>query len=90
MSIQLPAPTHRKRVVPQAELEAASILKLGEDQNTHTLSISEARLVINKVIENKRRGGKKYDESEYVSFPFSDASSLLPVICWKKAGGNGA
>ncbi|OXV08014.1 hypothetical protein Egran_04224 [Elaphomyces granulatus] len=64
MSIQLPAPTHRKRVVPQAELEAASILKLGEDQNTHTLSISEARLVINKVIENKRRGGKKYDESE--------------------------
>jgi len=64
MSMQLPAPTHRKRVVPQAELEAASILKLGEDQNTHTLSISEARLVINKVIENKRRGGKKYDESE--------------------------
>lgn len=64
MNRQIPAPTHRKRVVPQGELEAASTLKLGEDQYTHTLSLSEARLVINKVLENKRRGGKKYDEPE--------------------------
>lgn len=64
-TVQLPAATHRKRVVPQADLEAASTLKLGEDQNTHTLTLSEARLVINKVLENKRRGGKKYEEPEY-------------------------
>lgn len=63
-NVQLPAATHRKRVVPQSDLEATSSLKLGEDQNTHTLSLSEARLVINKVLENKRRGGKKYEESE--------------------------
>lgn len=63
-TVQLPAATHRKRVVPQADLEAASILRLGEDQNTHTLTLSEARLVINKVLENKRRGGKKYEEPE--------------------------
>ncbi|KAL1859289.1 RNA polymerase B [Paecilomyces lecythidis] len=63
-AVNLPPPTHRKRVVPQGELEAASQLKLGADQNTHTLSLSEARLVINKVLENKRRGGKKYDEPE--------------------------
>ncbi|KAL1961785.1 hypothetical protein VTN77DRAFT_1072 [Rasamsonia byssochlamydoides] len=63
-NVQLPAPTHRKRVVPQSDLEAAATLKLGEDQNTHTLSLSEARLVINKVLENKRRSGKKYEESE--------------------------
>jgi DNA-directed RNA polymerase II subunit RPB4 len=50
--------------LPQGELEAASTLKLGADQNTHTLSLSEARLVINKVLENKRRGGKKYEEPE--------------------------
>lgn len=62
--MQLPPPTHRKRVVPQGELEAASQLKLGADQNTHTLSLSEARLVINKVLENKRRSGKKYEEPE--------------------------
>ncbi|KAE8149975.1 hypothetical protein BDV25DRAFT_129962 [Aspergillus avenaceus] len=61
---QLPPPTHRKRALPQGELEAASTLKLGADQNTHTLSLSEARLVINKVLENKRRGGKKYEEPE--------------------------
>uniref|UniRef100_A0A093VBN7 DNA-directed RNA polymerase II subunit rpb4 n=1 Tax=Talaromyces marneffei PM1 TaxID=1077442 RepID=A0A093VBN7_TALMA len=62
--IKLPPATHRKRTVPQSDLEAASTLKLGDDQNTHTLSLSEARLVINKVLENKRRSGKKYDEPE--------------------------
>ncbi|KAB8258402.1 hypothetical protein BDV32DRAFT_139630 [Aspergillus pseudonomiae] len=62
--VQLPPPTHRKRALPQGELEAASTLRLGADQNTHTLSLSEARLVINKVLENKRRGGKKYEEPE--------------------------
>lgn len=66
MSVQLPPPTHRKRTLPQGELEAASTLKLGADQNTHTLSLSEARLVIHKVLENKRRGGNKYEEPEYV------------------------
>ncbi|CAI7574508.1 unnamed protein product [Penicillium glandicola] len=64
MSVQLPPPTHRKRALPQGELEAASTLKLGADQNTHTLSLSEARLVIHKVLENKRRGGNKYEEPE--------------------------
>jgi DNA-directed RNA polymerase II subunit RPB4 len=67
MSIQLPPATHRKRALPQGELEAASTLKLGADQNTHTLSLSEARLVIHKVLENKRRGGSKYEEPEYVT-----------------------
>lgn len=64
MSVTLPPPTHRKRALPQGELEAASTLKLGADQNTHTLSLSEARLVIHKVLENKRRGGNKYEEPE--------------------------
>ncbi|KAJ5336863.1 uncharacterized protein N7506_004885 [Penicillium brevicompactum] len=59
-----PPPTHRKRALPQGELEAASTLKLGADQHTHTLSLSEARLVIHKVLENKRRGGNKYEEPE--------------------------
>ena len=67
MSVQLPPATHRKRALPQGELEAASQLKLGADQHTHTLSLSEARLVIHKVLENKRRGGGKYEEPEYVT-----------------------
>ncbi|EED12287.1 polymerase (RNA) II (DNA directed) polypeptide D [Talaromyces stipitatus ATCC 10500] len=79
--IKLPPATHRKRVVPQSDLEAASTLKLGEDQNTHTLSLSEARLVINKVLENKRRGGKKYDEPEYVSPLFTGG-----FCCWGDDG----
>ncbi|KAJ5161235.1 hypothetical protein N7492_006627, partial [Penicillium capsulatum] len=62
-----PPATHRKRAQPQGELEAASTLKLGADQNTHTLSLSEARLVIHKVLENKQRGGKRYEEPENLS-----------------------
>lgn len=65
MSVQLPPPTHRKRALPQGELEAAATLKLGADQHTHTLSLSEARLVIHKVLENKRRGGHSYEQPEY-------------------------
>lgn len=66
MNVQLPPATYRKRALPQGELEAAATLKLGADQHTHTLSLSEARLVIHKVLENKRRGGNKYEEPEYV------------------------
>lgn len=66
MSVQLPPPTHRQRAPPQGELEAASTLRLGADHNAHTLTLSEARLIINKVLENKRGGGKKYEEPEYV------------------------
>ncbi|RMJ27477.1 polymerase II [Aspergillus sp. HF37] len=64
MNIQLPPPTHRQRVLPQGELEAASTLKLGADHNAHTLTLSEARLIINKVLENKRGGEGKYEEPE--------------------------
>ncbi|KAJ5220031.1 hypothetical protein N7468_009235 [Penicillium chermesinum] len=61
---QLPPSTSRPRTVTQGELEAGAVLKLGGDQNTHTLSNSEARLVIHKVLANKRRDGREYEESE--------------------------
>ena len=59
-------PTHRKRELPQAELEATSNLKLGEFQNVPTLSLSEARLVITKVLDLRRKGDNKFEEREYV------------------------
>jgi hypothetical protein len=78
--IVLPPATNRKRALPQGELEAASTLKLGADQNTHTLSLSEARLVIHKVLENKRRGGNKYEEPEYVTcYLWLDIARGIPV-----------
>ncbi|OKL58318.1 hypothetical protein UA08_06725 [Talaromyces atroroseus] len=86
-TVKLPAATHRKRVVPQSDLEAASTLKLGEDQNTHTLSLSEARLVINKVLENKRRGGKKYDEPEYASPTLPWMDFICPLKREREYGG---
>ena len=57
-------PTHRKRELPQAELEATTQLKLGEFQNVPTLSLSEARLVINKVLDLRRKGEHKFEERE--------------------------
>ncbi|KLJ05910.1 DNA-directed RNA polymerase II subunit RPB4 [Blastomyces silverae] len=63
-SISLPDPTHRKRELPQNELEATSQLKLGEFQNVPTLSLSEARLVINKVLDLRRKGDHKFEERE--------------------------
>lgn len=77
MSIQLPPATYRKRALPQGELEAASSLKLGADQHTHTLSLSEARLVIQKVLENKQRGGNKYEAPEYVAFGWTSRTAEL-------------
>ncbi|EEH04704.1 polymerase II polypeptide D [Histoplasma capsulatum G186AR] len=63
-STALPDPTHRKRELPQNELEATSQLKLGEFQNVPTLSLSEARLVINKVLDLRRKGDHKFEERE--------------------------
>lgn len=68
-STPLPDPTHRKRELPQNELEATSQLKLGEFQTVPTLSLSEARLVINKVLDLRRKGEHKFEEREYV-YPF--------------------
>ncbi|DAA72756.1 DNA-directed RNA polymerase II subunit [Trichophyton mentagrophytes] len=57
-------PTHRKRELPQSELEATAQLKLGEFQHVPTLSLSEARLVINKVLDLRRKGESKFEERE--------------------------
>ncbi len=71
--VPVPDPTHRKRELPQNELEATSQLKLGEFQTVPTLSLSEARLVINKVLDLRKKGDHKFEEREYefpLSFPF--------------------
>lgn len=59
-----PEPMHRKRELTQNELEATTELKLGEFQDVPTLSNSEARLVINKVLDLRRKGNRKVEETE--------------------------
>ncbi|KAI5288547.1 RNA polymerase B [Ascosphaera aggregata] len=66
----LPRPIHRPREEPKPELEATTELKLGEFQDVPTLSLSEARLVINKVLDLRRNaagdGGRPVtEEPEY-------------------------
>lgn len=74
MSVQAAEIAQRKRELPQSELEATSELKLGEFENVPTLSLSEARLVINKVLDLRRKGEKKFEEPEY-AFPLCPALS---------------
>ncbi|KAL8697801.1 MAG: hypothetical protein Q9201_006918 [Fulgogasparrea decipioides] len=57
------APTARTREKPSGDEEATADLKLGEFQNVPTLTLSEARLLINAVIDH-RKSLRKVDETE--------------------------
>ncbi|KAI9888644.1 MAG: tRNA(m(1)G37)methyltransferase [Vezdaea aestivalis] len=49
------APSSRTREQPQGDEEATTDLKLGEFQGVPTLTLSEARLIINTVIDHRRQ-----------------------------------
>ncbi|KAI4280858.1 MAG: hypothetical protein L6R38_004113 [Xanthoria sp. 2 TBL-2021] len=55
--------TSRTREKPSGDEEATAELKLGEFQNVPTLSLSEARLLINAVLDNRRKL-RKVNETE--------------------------
>lgn len=57
------APTARSREKPSGDEEATAELRLGEFQDVPTLTLSEARLLINAVIDNRRKQ-RKVDETE--------------------------
>ncbi|KAI9819533.1 MAG: RNA polymerase B [Pycnora praestabilis] len=57
------APTSRTREQPQGDEEAAMELKLGEFQNVPTLTLSEARLLINAVMDHRKQQ-RKVEETE--------------------------
>ncbi|KAI9797316.1 MAG: hypothetical protein M1825_006027 [Sarcosagium campestre] len=59
------APTSRARERPLGEEEASTVLKLGEFQNVPSLTLSEARLVINVVMGNRRaKFGREGQDTE--------------------------
>ena len=53
----------RKRELPGGDEEATTVLKLGEFQNVPTLTLSEARLLINAVIDH-RKSSRQAGETE--------------------------
>ncbi|KAL8785445.1 MAG: hypothetical protein Q9213_003375 [Squamulea squamosa] len=55
--------TSRTREKPSGDEEATAELKLGEFQNVPTLTLSEARLLINAVLDNRRKL-RKVNETE--------------------------
>jgi len=57
------APTHRTRELPAGDEEASTDLKLGEFQNVPTLTLSEARLLINAVMDH-RKSQRKVEPTE--------------------------
>ncbi|KAI9869071.1 MAG: RNA polymerase B [Trichoglossum hirsutum] len=57
-------PTSRAREQPQGDEEASTELKLGEFQNVPTLTLSEARLLINAVLDHRKTSGREFPETE--------------------------
>ena len=58
--------TRRGQPTPGDE-EASAELRLGEFQNVPTLSLSEAKLIIDTVIEKRKESKKPFQQTEYVS-----------------------
>lgn len=56
----------RSREAPGGDEEAAVDLKLGEFENVPTLSLSEAKVLINAVKDARRANGGKMHDTEYV------------------------
>lgn len=50
-----PPPTSRTRERPGGEEDAGASLRLGEFQHTPTLTLSEARLLINAVMDHRKQ-----------------------------------
>ena len=57
------APTSRTREQPTGDEEATASLKLGEFQDVPTLTMSEARLLINAVMDHRQKS-RKVEETE--------------------------
>lgn len=63
------APTSRIREQPLGEEEATAQLKLGEFQGVPSLTLSEARLVINVVMDSRRQKQQNdIKETEWVRY----------------------
>lgn len=58
--------TSRTKPVPAGNEEASAVLNLGEFQDVDTLTLSEASLVINALVNKRRVEGKDVDKNEYV------------------------
>ncbi|MCJ1227894.1 RNA polymerase B [Toensbergia leucococca] len=57
------APTSRTREMPTGDEEATTDLKLGEFQEVPTLTLSEARVLINAVVKH-RKSQRRIEETE--------------------------
>lgn len=57
-------PTSRAREAPTGDEEASTTLKLGEFEGVPTLSLSEARLVIDSVKKARQSTANKIQDSE--------------------------
>jgi hypothetical protein len=61
----------RERPHTDVDLEAGEVLNLGDFQDAHALSISEARLIVERTEQMRKKQGKKpLRETEYGSIIF--------------------
>ncbi|MCJ1344819.1 RNA polymerase B [Peltigera leucophlebia] len=68
--------TSRQREKPIGDEEAGIELKLGEFQTVPTLTLSEARVLINAVMDHRKQQGRKVMETESDGFPHRKTKSI--------------
>ncbi|KAF7526367.1 hypothetical protein G7054_g10812 [Neopestalotiopsis clavispora] len=59
--------TSRSKPVPAGNEEASTVLNLGEFQDVDTLTLSEASLVINALVNKRRVEGKDVEKNEMLT-----------------------
>ncbi|KAH6646446.1 HRDC-like protein [Truncatella angustata] len=59
--------TSRAKPTPPGNEEASAVLNLGEFQDVDTLTLSEASLVINALVNKRRLEGKDVDKNEMLT-----------------------
>jgi len=80
VTVQFHAP--RERPKTDADLEAGDRLNLGEFNEAHALSISEARLIVEATETMRKKGNKKLRETESLSkmLTYMDAFSRFRTL----------
>lgn len=67
---KIPKAVSRTKEVVSQDLRMDDEVVLGQFQNVHTLSVSEARMIVNAVFQQRKEKGKHYKETENMTKMF--------------------
>jgi hypothetical protein len=80
--VTVPYNPPRERPRTDVDLEAGEMLNLGEFQEAHALSISEARLIVERTEQMRKKSGKKLRETEYAASKSNGNERHQILLTW--------